>query len=110
MYIIFLIFPYPLSPILSLLPSPPHFIPLSPFPSLSLPLSLSSSLYPLSPFPLSHPHKTLPALVFLVQHTSIDVAVDACWALSFLADGNTKQIQVCTHVQYMYVVTMQGVL
>lgn len=36
---------------------------------------------------------TLPALVQLVQHSSLDVQVDACWALSFLADGTTAQIQ-----------------
>lgn len=36
----------------------------------------------------------LPALVELVQHQDNEVKVDACWALSFLADGKTKQIQV----------------
>lgn len=35
----------------------------------------------------------LPALVELVQHSDLEVKIDACWALSFLADGNSKQIQ-----------------
>lgn len=30
----------------------------------------------------------------LVQHSDLEVKIDACWALSFLADGNSKQIQV----------------
>jgi hypothetical protein len=38
--------------------------------------------------------KTLPALVYLVQNNDMAVKVDACWALSFLADGQEKQIQV----------------
>ena len=29
-----------------------------------------------------------------MQHQDNEVKVDACWALSFLADGKTKQIQV----------------
>uniref|UniRef100_A0A1X7VS74 Importin subunit alpha n=1 Tax=Amphimedon queenslandica TaxID=400682 RepID=A0A1X7VS74_AMPQE len=35
----------------------------------------------------------LPSLAELIQHPVLEVQVDACWALSFLADGNTKQIQ-----------------
>jgi len=35
----------------------------------------------------------LPALVQLVRHDDLDVKVDACWALSFLADGPQNQIQ-----------------
>jgi hypothetical protein len=47
----------------------------------------------LLPPPLPPP-KTLPALVYLVQNNDIAVKIDACWALSFLADGQEKQIQV----------------
>ena len=36
----------------------------------------------------------MPSLAKLIQHPVLEVQVDACWALSFLADGNTKQIQV----------------
>ena len=42
----------------------------------------------------------LPALVELVQHSDLEVKIDACWALSFLADGNSKQIQVGTCYGY----------
>lgn len=38
--------------------------------------------------------QTLPSLVYLVQNNDMAVKVDACWALSFLADGQEKQIQV----------------
>jgi hypothetical protein len=36
---------------------------------------------------------TLPSLVMLIEHSGLVVQIDACWALSFLADGNTRQIQ-----------------
>ena len=43
----------------------------------------------------THVHtQTLPALVQLVQHKDIAVKIDACWALSFLAEGKDRQIQV----------------
>lgn len=50
----------------------------------------------LPPSSLLHPPQTLPALVYLVQNDDMAVKVDACWALSFLADGQEKQIQVST--------------
>lgn len=43
---------------------------------------------------LSLSPQTLPSLVYLVQNNDMAVKVDACWALSFLADGQEKQIQV----------------
>jgi len=41
----------------------------------------------------------LPALVQLVRHDDLDVKVDACWALSFLADGPQNQIQAVIESQ-----------
>lgn len=46
------------------------------------------------PPPFQSVCQTLPALVELVQHDDLAVKVDACWALSFLADGKDRQIQV----------------
>lgn len=46
--------------------------------------------------------QTLPALVELVQHQDLAVRVDACWALSFLAEGKDRQIQV-SHFAGIYV-------
>ena len=59
----------------------------APPPPLSLSLSLSLSL-------CLFVFQTLPALVELVQCQDLAVRVDACWALSFLAEGKDKQIQV----------------
>ena len=64
----------------------------------NLPLA-SVRIFLLAHFPLSSPSpppppQTLPALGSLVQHKIPDVQCDACWALSFLADGNSKQIEV----------------
>ncbi len=46
------------------------------------------------PYTLMLLQQTLPALVQLVQHEDLAVKVDACWALSFLAEGKDRQIQV----------------
>ena len=46
------------------------------------------------------PTQTLPALVELVQHEDLAVKVDACWALSFLADGKDRQIQVTDVISF----------
>lgn len=46
------------------------------------------------PPPFESVCKTLPALVQLVQHEDLGVKIDSCWALSFLADGKEKQMQV----------------
>lgn len=35
----------------------------------------------------------LPALAHLICHEDKDVVSDACWALSYLTDGNTERIQ-----------------
>ena len=73
------------TPVVYSLPSLPTLALLPP----SLPLSLPPCL------------QTLPALVELVCHEDVAVKVDACWALSFLADGKEKQIQVSgTHWLY----------
>ena len=45
--------------------------------------------------------QTLPALVQLVQHEDLGVKIDSCWALSFLADGKEKQMQVYTHTHFL---------
>ncbi|XP_065888002.1 importin subunit alpha-4-like [Dysidea avara] len=45
------------------------------------------------PPPFASVCQCLPALVQLVRHDDLDVKVDACWALSFLADGPQNQIQ-----------------
>lgn len=45
------------------------------------------------PPPFSSVCQCLPALERLAQHEDLEVKVDACWALSFLADGSQNQIQ-----------------
>lgn len=45
------------------------------------------------PPPFASVYQCLPALVQLAQHDDLEVKVDACWALSFLADGPQNQIQ-----------------
>lgn len=42
---------------------------------------------------LSAHAQLLPALAHLIQHEDKDVVSDACWALSYLTDGNTERIQ-----------------
>ena len=53
-----------------------------------LPIHLTSLLPP-----PPHP-QAVPSLVYLVQNEDVAVKVDACWALSYLAEGGEMLIQV----------------
>lgn len=38
--------------------------------------------------------QVMPAISHLIQHADREIASDACWALSYLTDGNTERIQL----------------
>ncbi|KAL5457708.1 hypothetical protein EMCRGX_G034995 [Ephydatia muelleri] len=45
------------------------------------------------PPPYESVQQILPAIAYLIQHTDKEIVTDACWALSYLTDGNTERIQ-----------------
>lgn len=45
------------------------------------------------PPPAEVVQQCLPSLAYLMQHSDIEVLSDACWALSYLTDGNNDKIE-----------------
>ena len=42
--------------------------------------------------------QVLPALAYLLKYNDNEVVSDACWALSYLTDGNVERIQAVLNV------------